>query len=100
MPVADLQRVSSASSLDTTSDKQIRLCIPSVMAALQSPKLSVGVQIPGGTPRFKCESDGMVYIEDLKSSDESHAGSSPASRTNYKEKLYVNTKRNNRQGIR
>ena len=25
-------------------------CIPSVMAALQSPKLSVGVRVPGGTP--------------------------------------------------
>ena len=27
-----------------------QLCIPSVMAALQSPKLSVGVRVPGGTP--------------------------------------------------
>ena len=27
-------------------------CIASVMAALQSPKLSVGVRVPGGTPNI------------------------------------------------
>jgi hypothetical protein len=48
------------------------------MAALQSPKLSVGVRVPGGTP-VNCPGGEMVYTEDLKSSVcNGHAGSSPA----------------------
>lgn len=33
-------------------------CIPSVMAALQSPKLSVGVRVPGGTPSLSVKVQG------------------------------------------
>ena len=47
------------------------------MAALQSPKLSVGVRVPGGTP-VNCPGGEMVYTGDLKSPVERHAGSSPA----------------------
>ena len=51
------------------------------MAASQSPKLFVGVRIPGGTPVLNASMEKLVYSRDLKSLVERHPGSTPGTRT-------------------
>ena len=57
------------------------------MAAYQSPKLLVGVQIPGGMP-YNATVMKLVYMTDLKSVAARHGGSSPPSRTKTPVTLY------------
>jgi hypothetical protein len=62
------------------------------MAACRSPKPLVGVRVPGGTPILeKASMVKLVDTRDLKSLAERCAGSSPATRTNHRRKLYVKT---------
>ena len=49
-----------------------------------------GVRLPGYPP--KCESGGMVYTADLKSAALRLAGSSPASRTKFGLKVFMDAR--------